>query len=1041
MNGAGYASLPFYHDNNYLQSVVTRMNPVNHGTYSIAQHLAHEIGHTLDLKHTYDGNCSGIHGDMVGGNGDSCCPETSDMNSNEYIGDIFNYSDNWCSSPAGFCYECVADDPYDNITGHSSNNFMGGTDALHLYLSPLQIGKMHRASQIKSIRQFLWGYNTQPIEITGVEEWDFSIKMYNDLVIKSGAELTIKCEVQMVPEAKIIIEPGARLIVDGGVITKAKHSKDYWQGIEVWGQSNLNQFNPVNQGKLITRNNATIEYARNAIRVWKHNDWNSTGGVIDCRETTFKNNWRSCEYIRYHSYSASNPNLEIPNQGKFTDCTFLWDDDYIGTSTASAITMYHVNGVQITGCDFLDERSGTGLSRPNGIFSHDAGYRVIGRYLGLGGFYPPTFVQDEHYSETNYDVNHFKNLKAGVHAMNSTTSFNIMVDHSKFENITNGVILDAVDNAVITRNKFDVIDPLPTGYTGGSQLSTRESNNYRLEGNLFSRSSSAGAVGTYILNSGPDNNEVYDNIFEGINVGNWATGFNSNDQSGINTATGLQWLCNEYETGYIDEFNHVITYDPLDNGEGVRLLQGLPDNPAGNRFSQSITSGPPQGDAHILHQDLDFLAYFCFNGDPVQEPTVIDGNAGVVFSSEENECLSNFQSTIVVEKDRIVTAAMLPVLESELSQIDTDIVVKNAELQALKHHGDRVELYHLVENLSNENKEQVRSSLLNESPYVSQGVLEALGQKQPSLFPHSWYKDLIMANIEVARNYVFMQSLLEKPTPMPQGLYNQIHDARLSTFTERGYKEMALLELDRQRGNILNLFIIDELADSTQIDWLAIKQLFLERENIDCRREIADYHLSREDIPSCHATLDLIELQLSSYSMDRVKQELQDFVMFKRYMLTITAGTGIIDSLGTAEIQQLEYIADNFQGKASRQARNILCFFAGMCEEIAIEIPEPQNNNKMAVIQNETTELEELLALRIVPNPNDGVFELIVPEGCVIVQLSVVDIHGKQVEFEHVERGENQSSIRLIAAKNGLYLVLATCTDSNVYRNRVLITK
>lgn len=110
---------------------------------------------------------------------------------------------------------------------------MNGSNGYAYYFSPLQIAKMHRATHIQSVRQYCWGYSATPFFITEDETWDFTIKMYQDIVIKKGRTLTIKNTLQMVPEARIVVEKGAKLIVDGGVITTGKWSPGPWVGVVV----------------------------------------------------------------------------------------------------------------------------------------------------------------------------------------------------------------------------------------------------------------------------------------------------------------------------------------------------------------------------------------------------------------------------------------------------------------------------------------------------------------------------------------------------------------------------------------------------------------------------------------------------------------------------------------------------------------------------------------------------------------------------------------------------------------------------------------
>lgn len=986
------------------------------GDYGFAVHLAHELAHDLDLFHTYEN---------IGCN----------QNSLDYLSDVFNYGP--CPQNAGWDCNVLSN------TNTCTNNIMGGT-AESCNFSPMQIARMHRALALKSIREYVKceDYNASSITVNTNETWDFNIKFYNPLVVKNNATLTIQCIVKMSQNHGIDVKESSNLILDGGKLTSS--CNNFWDGITVWGDAFAPQ-NQLYQSYLTTKNDAVIENSRNAIRTIGYDqdenlDWLKTGAVINCSNTIFRNNWRSAEFLYYHSQHPTNPSVEILNQSKFTNCDFIWDDYYFDSAPLAALTLYHVNGIIVKGCNFIDNRTNvTASNRTIGIKSIDAGYKVIGEYIGTGSIYPLNFIQPDNFSDIDYNVNHFKNLKCGLHAMNFGTFYNLFIDQSFFENNSYGVLIDAVDNAVITRNKFDFNSNHPIDINSMYELSIRESNGYLVEGNLFNKNSSQPATGTLILNSGPQANEIYRNFYDGLNVGNIAKGFNSNDQSNISNATGLQWKCNSNSDGLFDFINEVDSFDPLMNGEGVRLLQGSHTSASGNTFSSNINQSSPINDLHINSLDQDLLGYFHSSASN-QIPTEIQGNIALI-ESPTNYCPSSFNSKIAIGDGKLITSNSITNMYNELSILENSLTSKKSELDSLLDIGNSQYLSNLISSINASNNNQIKAELLSKSPFLSISIIQQLGLVNETLFPNSWLKDIIDSNIEVARNNDLIYFLETKPNPMPQTMINEIKADRYVNFTQRGQKEIEILDLSDKRELILNMMISDAMADSSETNWNVVKEKILFRDNIETKRQIADYFLSRKDIDSCNNMLDVIELQLATYGMDRTRQELEDFVIFKRYLLSITNNTGVIEKLQPEEISQIEYMATNFHGKASRQSRNILCFFENLCEDIQGEIPLANSGSTKSATGNNSYYNLDFQNLKIMPNPNDGIFFAQVPEKNEIGTIQVINISGQEVPFEFAIHEDGKVQLHIMNAVKGVYFVNITTKDGDIYKNRVLVNK
>jgi len=103
--------------------------------------LAHEMGHVLDLLHTYNG----------GGAPANCASSANDP---EYLDDVFGPWPGNCPQPGPDKDFPWAFDTSSSTTDGRTNNMMGGFKSCN-YFSPKQIGMMHRALTIKTPKRYL----------------------------------------------------------------------------------------------------------------------------------------------------------------------------------------------------------------------------------------------------------------------------------------------------------------------------------------------------------------------------------------------------------------------------------------------------------------------------------------------------------------------------------------------------------------------------------------------------------------------------------------------------------------------------------------------------------------------------------------------------------------------------------------------------------------------------------------------------------------------------------------------------------------------
>jgi len=252
IGASGYANYPSGRNLEQDGYVVSFLNYHIHGEaypfWALMLHVAHEIGHVLELRHPYDSEfCKFSHPD--------------------FLFDLFGYERQpWCEnlrSNCDICYHdsgfhCDLDDPEKSCT----NNLMGG-NSINTSITPLQMGRMNRSLSLKSARKYAWGYSETPFIVDFSQNWEFNAKFYQDISVTSGNTLYLSGTLEMVPEAFIIIEPGAQVIVDSGKITTALYSPGPWQGLVMQKSAKKKWYQffrkKLPDGKLIIINEGKVE--------------------------------------------------------------------------------------------------------------------------------------------------------------------------------------------------------------------------------------------------------------------------------------------------------------------------------------------------------------------------------------------------------------------------------------------------------------------------------------------------------------------------------------------------------------------------------------------------------------------------------------------------------------------------------------------------------------------------------------------------------------------------------------------------------------
>lgn len=571
--------------------------------------------------------------------------------------------------------------------------------------------------------------SSNPFNTTG------TVKIQTELRIPTNRNITIQgMRFEFAPGAKLIIEAGARLTVDNSTLTST-NCQGLWQGIEVQGNHLVSQYatNPSGlrtQGHLIIKNNSLIENAKEAITLWiQPANLTATGGIVWANNSTFRNNWRCAEFMKYDNFTILNKPAN--NLSYFRDCIFETTLELLnhGELPYAFITMWEVDGVGIQGNTFRNTSGIADIKKAGlGIKSIDAKYGVQGYCTAPTPYGTPC-------PASSVVPNRFQGLTYGIDAFTLNVINTVTISNNVFDNNWRAVLLRGMDFATVKENSFNVGAPTSgtTDYESYA-LYTEDCSGYKIEGNSFN-STHNGTIGTYTQNSGTATNLIYRNSFNNLGIGSVAGLTN-----GAGTI-GLEYRCNTYNTALADI---VLASGAIAQNQGVCNVGT--SNPAGNTFGNPFF--------YHLYKDpaaAPFNYYFHSTGG-IYEPMII-GPGISKFSANCNpyNALADCKSTLYPNPN---------IVKGEKQTLSTLLTQQKSLID-----GGNTAL--LVASLATLSPGQAKNAMMAVTPYASDAALLAYLGKNP---PSGHLNQVISANSPVTTT---VWSRIEQMN-IPNGIKTQL---------------------------------------------------------------------------------------------------------------------------------------------------------------------------------------------------------------------------------------------------------------------------
>ncbi|HPE58425.1 MAG TPA: NosD domain-containing protein, partial [Bacteroidales bacterium] len=607
----------------------------------------------------------------------------------------------------------------------------------------------------------------------------------------------------------------------------------------------------------------------------------------------------------------------------------------------------------------------------------------------------------------NQQPNVFDKLYYGIKATSGSASQMVVVESNEFEACSRNIYLSGVDDALVTGNDF-------TGMQfGGYGLYLDASTSFHIEANNFT--DSPDAYGIIVNNSGGEPNMVYLNYFDGLKFA-----INAQNENRAVDGTGLLLKCNEY----IDNtFDQVVTWQggPIMNQNvGIAAAQGAnlaaPDAPAGNQFSQTGTTA--FSDFYNEANGIDYF-YHYFEDDPYRHlPKYRSGGVAinpVTAPWNDYSCPPSDQGGGGGSGDTEEMKSLIT-----LSGQKADSV--NAIIAILKDGGSTETLKWEVDMSTPPETYTVYNELMNNSPYISDTVMESAIEKEEVL-PNVMIRDVMVANPHNAKDESLLEKIGERNDPMPEYMIAQILQGQsLVSAFENLQSQKAFYEQQHSLAlnTLIKMYLSDTLDPAASKDSLKV---LLENENSKGAKYRLAF-LSMEQGAWSEGLQVLNEIPQQFYLTEEELATHQQYFTFYNLLSGLVQQGKSVTEVDSTQIELLLNIEAMQAGKPSVYARNVLLALEQIEYEEPILLPDLF---KAAAVQEERQRimqsLDEHHYLKLFPNPAGDYLviehKLEMEPQKVLVKIN--NIKGECIIQVELTGKQNQQTVDIHSLKPGIY--------------------
>jgi hypothetical protein len=429
-------------------------------------------------------------------------------------------------------------------------------------------------------------------------------------------------------------------------------------------------------------------------------------------------------------------------------------------------------------------------------------------------------------------------------------------------------------------------------------------------------------IGIVVDSSGSEPNEIYNNTFDTMDVAINAQRLN---KSSSGDSTGLVLKCNKYHNNSYDE---MITRNLTNDVEGIAAKQGaniLSDvtSPAGNTFSPYHAQQPPVGqvfESDIMNHADNFL-YFYHNQPISGFPRIFPNYVDSTKVSRIHVRISYDSATCCPSK--LDTSGGLPdVMKVQLTMEQNQIDSLTTILYSLVDGGNTEGLNSTVYFSQPPDSLQIRQDLLNQSPYLSDTVMETSIDKE-SVLPNEMISNILVANPQSAKSTNVLNELNNRSVPMPDSLMSEIMNGVDSLSNKEALEaEISLDKLNYQYAfdELVRYYKTDTLNPQASHD--SLMALLAQTQNTVAQYMLAFEYYYLSDWNNVNIVLN--NMSVNFHFSDAETKQYQDYLQYFSFLNSLSVQGRTIYQLYPGDISSIQQLVNSASEPVKSYAQNIL---------------------------------------------------------------------------------------------------------------------